>query len=439
MANLRSAFFGIFAAGLSLVAAGQAMAQSHPEYISLRPVSAALYMPDEGTAPHVAFMVAHRTADNLNNLACRELARRGFMALCWNTRYVNNEVFVDWEETALDVKRAMDFLRAQDGIDTVILVGHSGGSPLMGFYQAVAENGLSYCRGPNKLTQCTDALEGLIPADAVVFPDAHPGNGVQALHGLNPSLSIVDGKIVVDPSLDPYNPDNGFNSQGASHYSEEFRDRYYRAQSEVMNAKIAEVEEIRARIAAGEHIWPDDDLVLVPFDEQAGAARLDAYDPTIPETMATSQPRKFLRNDGTIVMQIAHSVAQPKPEQAIANRTFIDGVKILTTTSFLSTNSVRSTHSMNGIDHCSTNSSTNCAVEHIRVPTLIAAMGAYNHIRFQEIMYEHSAAEDKDYIVIEGAVHGYTPCTECETTPGQYANSAKNLFDYIARWTNERF
>jgi hypothetical protein len=307
---------GVFSAAVALSAAGDAAAQSHPEYIPLRPVSAALYMPDEGPAPHIAFMVSHRTADNLNNLACRELAARGFMALCWNTRFVNNETFVDWEETALDVKRAMDFLRAQPGIDSVILIGHSGGSPLMGFYQAVAENGLSYCRGPGKLTECSDELAGLIPADGMVFPDAHPGNGAQALHGLNPSLTIVDGEIVVDPALDPFNPDNGFNPNGASHYSDEFRDRYYRAQSAAMNAKIAEVEALRELIESGEHIWPDDDLVLVPFDEQAGAARLDAFDPTVPETMVTAEPRKFLRNDGTIVMQIARSVALPKPDQA---------------------------------------------------------------------------------------------------------------------------
>ena len=148
--------------------------------------------------------------------------------------------------TALDVKRAMEFARAQLGIDTVILLGHSGGSPLMSFYQAVAENGLSFCRGPNKLTQCSDELAGLMPADAMFFPDAHPGNGVQALHGLNPSLSIVDGKIVVESSLDPFSAENGFDPHGASHYSDEFRDRYYAAQSAVMNAKIAEVEALRA-------------------------------------------------------------------------------------------------------------------------------------------------------------------------------------------------
>lgn len=434
----RLASLGLFAAALSVAGISAANAQSHPEYIHLRPVSAALYMPDEGPAPHIAFLIAHRTGNNLGTLACSELSSRGFMVLCWNTRFVNNETIVNWEETALDVKRAMEFARAQPGIEAVILLGHSGGSPLMSFYQAVAENGLSFCRGPNKLTQCGDELADLIPADAMYFPDAHPGNGVQALHGLNPSLSIVDGRIVVDPSLDPFSPDNGFNPQGASQYSDEFRDRYHAAQAVVMNAKIAEVEALRARIDGGDHIYPDDDIVLLPFDAQAGAARLDAFDPTVPETMVTAQARKLVRNDGTVVMQIAKSVMLPKPHQALINRTF-EGVKVLTTTSFLSANSVRSTHAMDGIDHCSTNSSTNCAVANIRVPTLIAAMGAYNHLRFQEIMYEDSPAEDKDFIVIEGAVHGYTACVPCETTPGQYSNSAKNLFDYTAEWANARF
>jgi hypothetical protein len=41
--------------------------------------------------------------------------------------------------------------------------------------------------------------------------------------------------------------------------------------------------------------------------------------------------------------------------------------------------------------------------------------------------------------VIEGAVHGFTPCTACERTPGQYSNSVKNLFDYAASWINGRF
>ena len=36
-------------------------------------------------------------------------------------------------------------------------------------------------------------------------------------------------------------------------------------------------------------------------------------------------------------------------------------------------------------------------------------------------------------------VTGITPCTECEKTKGQYSNSVKNFFDYVAKWIDARF
>jgi hypothetical protein len=131
----------------------------------------------------------------------------------------------------------------------------------------------------------------------VLFAEGHPGDGVQALRGINPSLSIVDGKVRVDASLDPFDPKNGFNPKGASHYSEAFRTKYYAAQSKVMNDQIARVQSLEAAIKKGEHVYPDDDIVLVPFSDQEGAARLDLMDPSIPEIMST-RPEKLEKNDG---------------------------------------------------------------------------------------------------------------------------------------------
>ena len=423
----------------ALLTASAASAQSRPEFIPLGRVSAALYKPDSGPAPHIAFLVAHRSANNLNNIACRELSRRGFAVLCFNTRYINNDTIAEAEPVALDVKAAVEYARTIPGITKVVLLGHSGGSPLMSFYQAVAENGASYCQGPNKLSQCGSELAGMKPADGLLFAEAHPGDGVQSLRGINPSLSIVDGKVKVDPSLDPYDPKNGYNPNGASRFSKDFRDRYYAAQSRVMNEQIAKVQALAARIKKGEHIYPDDDLILIPFSKQEGAARLDLLDPSVPETMSTSRPQKLLKNDGSIVTQIVKSIEPPHPEQAKLNRTFDDGTKVQTLKSYLSINAVKSTNAIDGIDHCSSNSSTVCAVQSIKVPTLIATMGAYHLLRDEELMYDKSAASDKDYIVIEGAELNYTACKECETTPGQYGNSAKNMFDYIAKWANARF
>ena len=105
------------------------LAQSHPEFISLGRLSSALYKPDSGPAPHIAFVIAHRTANYLNHIGCRELSSRGFLVICFNTRFQNNESQVRWEETPLDVKAAVDFARRQSGITKVILFGHSGGGP----------------------------------------------------------------------------------------------------------------------------------------------------------------------------------------------------------------------------------------------------------------------------------------------------------------------
>lgn len=427
------------ATAISLAWALPAAAQVGPRLVQLGPASAAVHMPAAGPAPHVAFLVSHRVANVLNNNACRELAQRGFMALCFNTRFVNNEPAVKWEEIGLDVKAAVEFVRSQPGITKVILFGHSGGSPMMTLYEGVAENGTGFCKGANKLTQCGEELAGVKPADALVLADAHPGNGVNVIRNINPAISLVNNKVVVDPSLDPFDPKNGFNPKGNSKYSAEFRDRYYRAQSRKMNELITEAQKIQASMKAGTHRFPDNDVFLVPFSEQEGSALLGALDPSTPETMMTASPRKLLKNDGTIVTQIVKAVSVGQYDHARTNLTFEDGNRLLSVQAFLSANAVKSTHAITGVDHCSSNNSTTCGVRSIKIPTLVAAMGAYNFIRDQEIMFETSAATDKDYIVIEGALHGYNGCRPCETTPGQYANATKNLFDYVAKWTNERF
>src|SRR5262249_42825297 len=93
-----------------------AWSQSNPQFIAFPGVSkGALYRPDNGT-PHVGILVMHRTANYLNHRACTELSRRGFLMLCMNTRYENNEPLVDFEKLPLDVKAGVELLRKQPGI-----------------------------------------------------------------------------------------------------------------------------------------------------------------------------------------------------------------------------------------------------------------------------------------------------------------------------------
>src|SRR6059036_2364125 len=158
----------LFASLLFSIMAAQALAQSHPEYIPLGGgVKAVLYRPDSNPSPHVGVIIIHRTANYLQHQGCTQLSQRGFMVLCMNSRFDNNEALVNWELIDLDVKRGVDYLRNTQKISKVVLFGHSGGGPTTTYYQAVAEKGPSYCQGPNKLTQCAssgpNSVAGLTP------------------------------------------------------------------------------------------------------------------------------------------------------------------------------------------------------------------------------------------------------------------------------------
>jgi pimeloyl-ACP methyl ester carboxylesterase len=424
-----------------------APAQTRPEFINFQGrTKAALYKPDAGPAPHIGILVMHRTSNYLAHRACTELSRRGFLMLCMNTRYENNEAAVDFEQLPLDVKAGVEFLRRQNGISKVVLFAHSGGGPLMALYQAVAEKGPSYCKGADKLTECGDDLAGLLRADGIVFADAHPGNSINTLRGLNPAVANEnnppDSPLIAE--LNPFDPRNGFNPNGPSNYSAEFQARYFKAQADRMNRLIDIARDKLARMKRNDYPYPDDDIMVIPRGGNPGsgpgaAAALFIAQPDIAAVNSTAQPRRLLRNDGTIETQVIKSVYVADPKLARDNLRFSTGTKVYTLRSFLSANAIRAKSSIDEIDYCSTNNSTVCAIQSISVPVLFAAMGAHYFIRDNERHYDIAASKDKDFITIEGAVHGFGPCTACERTPGQYSNSVKNLFDYVAKWLNDRF
>jgi hypothetical protein len=200
-----------------------------------------------------------------------------------------------------------------------------------------------------------------------------------------------------------------------------------------MNSLIGDALARVNRMKEGKYPYRDDDVFVIAHGQ---GARLIAFDPSLRDR--TAQPRKLLKNDGTISTQIVES-AMHYGAPARAAGSFRNTARVLTVRSFLSTNAIRATNSQDAIDYCSTNNSVPCAVKSIAAPVLFAAMGGYTFIRDNELHYELAASKDKDFIVVEGATHGATPCRECEKTPGQYSNSVKNFFDYVAQWINARF
>lgn len=425
------------AVGLALaLVATSALAQSNPRYVQFRPsaTKGALYVPDSGPPPTVAFLTIHRTSNFMSLIATRELAKRGFMVLGMNPRSDNNEADVNFETVALDIKQGVEFLRSQPGIKKVILIGHSGGGPATTFYQATAEKGVAYCQGPNKLTQCPDSLAGLPAADGMLLLDAHPGISVNTMRSLNPAVLDEDDPSKIDPALDPFDPKNGFNPNGQSVYAPEFMDRYFKAQAARMNRLVDKAHALRAAVKAGKGKTTDD----APFDFYRDRARLMDFSMSVHP--GTLKPQKLLKNDGSIVTEIVRSVRAPVTQSAKLDKTLSNGAKLLTLTSFLSANAIRAKDSINDIDWCSSNSSTVCGLPQITAPILIMAMGGHYFIRDNEIHYEVAASKDKDFIVVEGSIHQMLPCEACSKITGQsYSNVTKNLYDYAANWANARF
>jgi hypothetical protein len=412
-----------------------------PQFVQFSPsaTKGALYRPDPALFPnaHVGVIAMHRNSNYMSHISTKELSARGFIVLGMNPRCDNNEAAcAPWENNALDVKSGVNYLRNTVGVTKVVLLGHSGGGPTMTFYQAVAEKGVAFCQQPNKLMKCDNTLANLPKVDGIITMDAHPGNGINAVRSLLPG--VLEDRLVVNlitapddttnPALDPFSPANGWKPGTATRYSESFKSRYFKAQSARMNFFIKVAQDRLAQLDPA-----DDGPFIAPF---ADNARLSQIDLSIHHS--TLLPRKLLKNDGTIesrfpVESVRPVSLSPGDKQGFGTTMF------LTLKSFLSVRAVKSTDSMDGIDFCSSNNSTPCNLQNVTVPLLVTAMGGHYFIRDAEQYFDMAASPDKDYYVIEGATHGGTECTACETTPGQYKNATKNLFDLMRDWMNVRF
>jgi pimeloyl-ACP methyl ester carboxylesterase len=439
--------------------ASHGFSQTRPEYIPLGGgVKGVLYRPDSNPSPQVAVIIIHRTANYLQHAGCTQLSQRGLMVLCMNSRFDNNEALVNWELIALDVKRGVDYLKNTQKISKVILFGHSGGGPTSTYYQAVAEKGPSYCQGPNKLTECDssgpNSVAGLTPVDGIILADAHPGNTVNSLRAINPSVregqdrevvgvNADNPPIIPNKKLDPFDPANGYNPNGDSTYSKQFQKAYTAAQSDRMNDWINQALRIRSLMAQGLWRFPDNDSIIVARgggSQAGGGDGAQLFVPDVDIQCCTVKPQKLLQNDGSIVTQIVKSVRLPNPAVADGNEEFDGGTKNLTVTAYLSANAIRSTDSMDykQIDWCSSNNSTPCALQNITVPILITAMGAHYFFVDAEEFYEnYSISKDKEFVTFAGLVHGITPCGNCPGGP--YTNQVTNYWNYLYNWITTRF
>ena len=178
---------------------------------------------DRNCPKDVAFIVMHPAVSFLHHYVQGPLASRGRAVLTLTSRHLYNDSTLLMERLIQDVGAGVRYLK-DAGYERVILIGNSGGGPVMSLYQSQAEN-LRIDSTPDG--KPFDIIpEDLPPADAVALLSAHPGRHQQFRASLDPSLIDENDPLSVDPALDMYNEANG------PPYGEDWLAAYEAAQGE---------------------------------------------------------------------------------------------------------------------------------------------------------------------------------------------------------------
>jgi hypothetical protein len=189
-----------------------------------------IYWTPAGKRPRVALIANHYNVDFTEHYIAPYFAQRGFGFLGWNTRYRGAEDQFILEHALIDIGVGMRWLREEAGVEVVVILGNSGGGSLMGAYQAEATTPTlaDGMKGAGR-----DALSALTGADLYISLNAHKGRPEVLTAWMDPSVVDEADPTQTDPSLSPFNPDNG------PPYSPAFIARY-RAAQQARNQKITD-------------------------------------------------------------------------------------------------------------------------------------------------------------------------------------------------------
>lgn len=402
-----------------------------------------LYEPkNPGPKAQIAILAEHSALDYLTHSSCTELSRRGYRVLCVNNSNDKSRNFNDGalDQVMLETKKAMVYLRNYPGVKKIVLWGHSGGATVMTAYQDTAENGVAACQEAAKIYRCPNTLAGLPKADGVILGDANFGIANDVLTAIDPSIGLNNGMKTIDPSLDMFNPQNGFNAAG-SHFSPEFIHKFLAAQAKRNNEMVDLALQRSAAIKAGKGDYADDEPFIV-----AGAlfTQNKLYTSDLGLLAHTQQAWPLLHADGSVTTEVVHSVRVPTTKENTSKYLLSAALKT-TVMGYLSTYAIRVNDNFGygeitdetGVVWRSSRGSNPGNAEGITVPFLTMAMTGSFEMGSAETIHNHVKSTDKSLVYVEGATHVYTPCKQCEKTPGQFGDTVKTTYDYADAWLSK--
>ena len=365
----------------------------------------------------------------------RQLVARGYRQLGVN--FYGDEI--TFEELLEPIAAAVRYARSLPGVQKVILVGHSGGGPELSYYAEVSEKGAAACQQPNRLIKCDSKDAADLPKiDGLVLAEANIGAPHRTM-SVDPAVDTRQPKKR-NPALDMYAPQNGFDiNANTATYSADFVTRYFAAEQKRSEGLIADAQ---AKVRAIEaHTGPyndDEPMIIAGMAENSMGSRLNLADGRI--LAQTHAAHLHLKADGTTPIEIAHSTRKPAATAVGLRDTVQETTQETTVRHYLSYLAVTTTPAyqltkddIKGVDWRSSANSAPGNVENVTVPTLVMAGSCTIHMVPLEITYDHSAAKDKEFVVVEGGDHSFRPCRP------EFGDSQKRAFDYVDAWLAKRF
>jgi hypothetical protein len=319
------------------------------------------------------------------------LLEAGYAVFGAMTRTYGNDTACIHEHLLADIAAQVGYLRRQ-GFDKVVLLGNSGGGSLSTFYQAQANT-----RPPGRLTDTAagdpydlNALD-LPPADGLILFSAHVGEGVFGLENLDPSVTDESDPLSCEPSLDMYNPANGYREPPeVSSYSPEFLERYRAAQ----RARCARLDDMARQIIARRRRFraqmKDPKFAELPFEERIYITRMATASQYLTVARVAANPAYTdlsIDPSNRAISSLLH------PDPHIGNWMLGGFASVMTPEGWLSTWSGLSSRAV--------------ALENIKKvdqPVLVVSLTADPGILPHEAqgMYDNAVAEDKELAYVDG-------------------------------------
>lgn len=180
-----------------------------------------IYYRGVGRKPKVAMIATHYQIDFSEHYLADYMATRGIGFLGWNTRFRGFESSFLLDHALVDIGVGVRWLRAVQNIETIVLLGNSGGGSLMAAYQAQA---VDQHVTPMEGMRPAVGINDLPPADGYVASAAHPGRPDVLTAWMDAAVIDENDPVATDPDLDLFDERNG------PPFAPEFVARYRAAQ-----------------------------------------------------------------------------------------------------------------------------------------------------------------------------------------------------------------